>query len=246
MLLSHRGRCFLRIHACLSLCPPGCVESVRDGGVKTGQCVARESCVANMAWRCSKETLSSLRTRVNQSLSRFSLTIQGAANNAERCSKAPKETPHRIKAPPLCATHLKKVDENFNLPNPQSVRSGRNLCSAIVPLLCPRKTPCFKVFAGPFSKGRVLLPRTPSAYSFRVLLPRSPSPRSSLWLRRVFRERRALRRRRARKRRQPFPLRSGRSVRYGGYGRGGRSYRERSRRHRSASRPRPRRAQTRA
>ena len=38
-----------------------------------------------------------------------------AANNARRCSKAPKETPHRIKAPPLCAAHLKKVDENFNL-----------------------------------------------------------------------------------------------------------------------------------
>ena len=37
------------------------------------------------------------------------------ANNAGRCSKAPKETPHRIKASPLCATHLKKVDENFNL-----------------------------------------------------------------------------------------------------------------------------------
>ena len=33
-----------------------------------------------------------LRIQVNQSLSRFSLTIQCAANNAGRCSKAPKET----------------------------------------------------------------------------------------------------------------------------------------------------------
>ena len=115
--------------------------------------------------------MSSLRIRVNQTLSCFSLTMQCAANNARRCSKAPKETPHRIKAPPLCATHLKKVDENFNLPNPQSVRSVRNLYSAIVPLLCPRKTPCFKVFAGPFSKGRVLLPRTPSAFPFAAFLP---------------------------------------------------------------------------
>ena len=36
-----------------------------------------------------------------------------------------------IKAPPLCATHLKKVDENFNLSNPQSVRNGgRNFSAA--------------------------------------------------------------------------------------------------------------------
>ena len=46
------------------------------------------------------------------------------------------------------------------------MRNGRNHYSAIVPLLCPRKTPYYKVFARPFSKGRVLQ----AAYS---------SPRSS-------------------------------------------------------------------
>ena len=41
---------------------------------------------------------------------------------------------------------------------------GRNLYLAIVPLLCPRKTPFIKVFARPFSKGRVpLVLRVPSA-----------------------------------------------------------------------------------
>ena len=72
----------------------------------------------------------------------------------------------------VCASHLPKhshlvsatVDETFKLSDPLSVRNERNPYSAIAPLFCPRKTPYFKVFARPFSKGRVLpaySPRTP-------------------------------------------------------------------------------------
>ena len=45
------------------------------------------------------------------------------------------------------------------------MRYGQNFQSAIVSLLCPRKTPFLKVFARPFSKGRVLrVLRVPPAY----------------------------------------------------------------------------------
>ena len=87
---------------------------------------------------------------MNQTFSRFSLTIQGAANNAERCSKAPKETPHRIKAPPLCATHLKKVDENSNLLTALvSASAGETflLLDATVGAAA-RKVPSFKALRG--------------------------------------------------------------------------------------------------
>ena len=105
-------------------------------------------------------------------------------NNAPHCSeKLRKRNADSSKSLNRCAiqyevsvraSHLPKhsrfvlatAGETFKLSEPQSVRGVRNLYSAIVPLLCPRKTPCFKVFARPFSKGRVPLsaypsPRTP-------------------------------------------------------------------------------------
>ena len=97
------------------------------------------------------------------------------ANNAGRCSKAPKETPHRIKAPPLCATHLKKVDENFNLFTSSVGASQRaNLYLAIVPLFCPRKTLSFKALRGVWGAlSRKRPPRVP-------LVPASPARTPSL------------------------------------------------------------------
>ena len=118
---------------------------------------------------------------MNQSLSSFSLTIQCAANNALRCSKTPKETPlrdvrgeapnSRIKAPLLCATHLKKVDENFNLLTALVRRRrrvtplSRNRLAAL-----PEKDSLLQSFRQAFFKR----PRTPlAAYpSCRVLLLR--------------------------------------------------------------------------
>ena len=84
------------------------------------------------------------------------------ANNAGRCSKAPKETPHRIKAPPLCATHLKKADENFNLLI-SLVRACRRAHPSVSnrPAALPEKDSLFQSFRRAFFKR----PRTPLAYS---------------------------------------------------------------------------------
>ena len=61
-------------------------------------------------------------------------------------------------------TAFEKAGETFNLLTATVDALQRaNLYLAFVPLLCPRKTPYYKVFARPFSKGRV-----PLAYSSRT------------------------------------------------------------------------------
>ena len=72
---------------------------------------------------------------------------------------------------------FEKAGETFNLLTATVDALQRaNLYLAFVPLLCPRKTPYYKVFARPFSKGRVPL-AFPRAYSPRT--PRVPACPSS-------------------------------------------------------------------
>ena len=112
------------------------------------------------------------------------------ANNARRCSKAKEKKRRSVGLCPTPPQPLKRLTKLLNcLSLSQLATAGETspLPAASVgvrrvkpllrnrPAALPRKTPYYKVFAGPFSKGRVphAFPSRPHAFPF-------PAPRFSV------------------------------------------------------------------